>query len=54
MLALPLFSVFADGSVIPARVSGIYDNQTYMLKNKASGLYLTLPDYTEFSQYEKG
>ena len=47
MLALPLFSVFADGTTIPERVSGISDNKVYMLKNKASGLYLTLPDYTE-------
>ena len=52
MLALPLFSVFADGTTIPARVSGISDYEVYALKNKASGLYLTLPDYTEFTASE--
>ena len=50
MLALPLFSVFADGTTIPARAYGISDYEVYALKNKASGDYLTLPDYTERHQ----
>lgn len=47
MLALPLFSVFADGSNVPPPISEINDSKLYALKNKQTGLYLTLPCYTE-------
>ena len=49
-LASPLMVVFATNDSVAPRAEGISDTGIYMLRNKLTGLYLTIPQYTDSSK----